>query len=200
MDGTLWDAVESYCAVWNETIVHFGIDRDAVTYGELAPLMGRSLDDIYDTLIGLPQSRTAFNKVLMEQEELLMPQLGGKLYNGVTQTLQRLHSDGAQLFMVSNCSSSGLPNFLNYTGLHPLMTDTLSLGQNGRDKAHNIMQIVKDHKLKSPVYVGDTQGDCISAQAAGIPFVWASYGFGRDVHGAEYVISDISELIDLQTS
>lgn len=37
---------------------------------------------------------------------------------------------------------------------------------------------MKRNHIESAVYVGDTEGD----QAAGIPFVYAAYGFG-DVEG-----------------
>ena len=47
--------------------------------------------------------------------------------------------------------------------------------------------------LKDVVYVGDTQGDADACKAAGVPFVFAEYGFG-DVPDAEDRISKISEL------
>ena len=35
MDGTLWDAVDSYCEIWNRTFRDFGVDctvgRDVLT-------------------------------------------------------------------------------------------------------------------------------------------------------------------------
>ena len=34
------------------------------------------------------------------------------------------------------------------------------------------------HGIASACYIGDTQADSIAARVAGIPFVWASYGFG----------------------
>ena len=50
--------------------------------------------------------------------------------------------------------------------------------------------------MKNPIYVGDTSGDMEGAKIAGIPFVYASYGFG-DVESFDYKIDDISELLDL---
>ena len=32
------------------------------------------------------------------------------------------------------------------------------------------------------VYVGDTQGDMEASEQAGLPFVWAAYGFGKPAH------------------
>lgn len=55
---------------------------------------------------------------------------------------------------------------------------------------------MKRNKLKSPVYVGDTQGDFQAAQYAGIPFVYASYGFG-EVEAPDYTIGTFQELKEL---
>ena len=50
--------------------------------------------------------------------------------------------------------------------------------------------------MKNPIYVGDTNGDIEGARIAGIPFVYASYGFG-DVESFDYKIDDISELLNI---
>ena len=42
-----------------------------------------------------------------------------------------------------------------------------------------IRLIVERNGLQSPVYVGDTQWDCDAATAAGVPFIFAAYGFGH---------------------
>ena len=46
-------------------------------------------------------------------------------------------------------------------------------------KAENITRIVDDYHLNSPVYVGDTMGDYEACGKAGVPFIFASYGFGN---------------------
>ena len=33
--------------------------------------------------------------------------------------------------------------------------------------------------LQAPVYVGDTPGDLTASQGAGVPFIFATYGFGQ---------------------
>lgn len=198
MDGTLWDAVDSYCEVWNRTIEQLGLDLPRVTRERLAPLMGKPLPVIFDSLMGGRADWDMFVQPLAVNENTMMRTLGGKVYEGVRGALETLHRRGARLYMVSNCAASGLPNFLAYTGLGDLIADTLSLGQNGLDKADNIRLMVERHHLKSPVYVGDTQGDCDSAHAAGVPFVWAAYGFGKNVVGQDYTITTISQLTDIQ--
>lgn len=44
--------------------------------------------------------------------------------------------------------------------------------------------------------MGDTEGDQKAAAFAGIPFVFASYGFG-EVSGADYTINRFCDLLEL---
>ena len=99
--------------------------------------------------------------------------------------------------MVSNCTADGLPVFLEYTGLRPLFTDTISYGENGQEKDHNIALLVRRHGLKAPLYIGDTAGDCRCSHSAGVPFAWASYGFGTGVTDADYTLGCISDLLKI---
>ena len=46
-------------------------------------------------------------------------------------------------------------------------------------KAENIMKIREDNHLSDPVYVGDTFGDFNACRKAGVPFIFAEYGFGQ---------------------
>lgn len=197
MDGTLWDAVDSYCAVWNRTNRELGIEGADVYRAALEPLMGLPLTEIYDRLIGRSVDRNRYFEALTRNEDLMMPELGGILYPDVPDTLAELERRGAKLFMVSNCGPDGLPNFLRFTGLSGLITDALSLGSTGLDKADNMKTIIDRYNLTSPVYVGDTAGDCASTHAAGLPFVWAAYGFGKDVPDADYTIDSFSRLLDI---
>ncbi len=64
---------------------------------------------------------------------------------------------------------------------------------NDKLKADNIRIICERNGLKNPVYVGDTQMDADACRQAGIPIVYASYGFGT-VKEPDYVIKTPMEL------
>ncbi|NDI36267.1 HAD family hydrolase [Chengkuizengella sediminis] len=50
--------------------------------------------------------------------------------------------------------------------------------------------------LKSPIYVGDIVGDINAAKIAGIPFMYASYGFGN-VEQYDYKIDRFDDILDV---
>lgn len=196
MDGTLWDAVDSYCAVWNATIGDCCPGVTPVTYDRLVKLMGRPLDVIFNQMIGSGADYDCFMERLHVNEARIMPVMGGKLYDRAFETVEQL-SKHFRLFMVSNCTSLGLPVFLRFTRLEPFFTDAISFGDTGKEKDFNIRFLVDKYGLKQPLYVGDTAGDGHSAHAAGVKFAWAAYGFGHDVEGYDMKLDDISGLLAL---
>lgn len=176
MDGTLWDAVDSYCRVWNVTFAEMGFDITIDRKG-LVECMGMTIGDIFSRLVTIPVDKERFLRLLDRNEELLMPVLGGILYPGVREWLPKLAAR-YPLFMASNCGSLGLINFLSYTGLTRYFTDTITYGQTLRGKDYNIKLLANRHSLSNPIYIGDTNGDCIASHAAGVEMMHAAYGFG----------------------
>lgn len=195
MDGTLWDAVDSYCAVWDETSRALGIDH-TVSRDELIQCMGMTIDKIYDRVAApyCPADiRDRYLELLAHNETSMMPRLGGRLYPGVRDGIEQL-SRGYKLFMVSNCGAEGLKNFLSFTGLTPFITDTLTYGETMHGKDYNIALISKRNHLKAPIYVGDTEGDCRSAHSAGCPMLHVTYGFGT-APDADYSAGSFDEVV-----
>lgn len=193
MDGTLWDAVDSYAVVWNTTFENLGFDR-RVTRSDLLTLMGKPLDVIIAKVchpISETDKQLLLNAIL-ESEGRMTRLLGGKLYPGVREEIPLLAKD-FKLFMVSNCGPDGLHNFLEFTKLGEYFTDTLSHGQTLLPKEGNISRLIERYSLKASIYVGDVQSDADSAHNAGIPIAFAAYGFGK-VSDAEFTIGDFPAL------
>jgi phosphoglycolate phosphatase len=196
MDGTLWDAVDSYCKIWDTTFNQLGI-KQTVSRDELLKCMGMPIHEIFNnianTIINIDEQH--FLNLLDKNEREMMPILGGKLYTGVYDGIKLL-SDKYKLYMVSNCGADGLKNFLSFTQLKPYFYDTLTHGETNLSKADNITNLIERNNLNSAIYVGDTQSDCNAAHKAGIPMIFAKYGFG-ECENAEYTIESFSDLLDL---
>ena len=51
-------------------------------------------------------------------------------------------------------------------------------GRTGKPKGENIKLIIERNAIQKCFYIGDTQGDYNATKIAGIPFLYAKYGFG----------------------
>ena len=180
MDGTLWNATDSYAEIWNRCFADCGIDI-CITGNDLVSYMGKPIEIIVNGITGgrVDENfdREAFVDALGRVEDDMMPRLGGKLYPGVYDGLKEL-SRHYKLFMVSNCGRNGLRNFMQFTGTTGFFTGSISYGENPVPKGENMSCLIKKYSLKGAIYVGDTQGDCDETHRAGIPFAYARYGFG----------------------
>ncbi len=179
LDGTLWDAVPAVAKSWTLGLKELGFDRPPITPEELFPCMGMLLSDIGDVL--LPTlSREEQDKAIRyccDAENAYLAEHGAALYPGVAETLGVL-SQKYPLFIVSNCQTGYIEAFFQGVGLEKYFSGYESAGNTGLTKAENIALVVKRHGLKKPVYVGDTALDHKSATEAGVPFIFAAYGFG----------------------
>ena len=198
MDGTLWNATASYAKIWNMTCAHFGHESH-FTGEQLTQFMGMGIAEIMDCLLGdnIPAPRDEFLQELEVCEDRMMPTLGGCIYKGVKEGLERL-KENYRLFMLSNCSYRGLKNFTSFTGTEHLFEGLLSQGERNVSKAENLIYLKSLYGLENPLYVGDTQRDCDQAHQVSVPFAFASYGFGECVD-AEITFNDFNEFVKILT-
>ena len=202
LDGTLWDAVP----------VIFRVIQDLFREYSSVPAADTTLDDVYDYMglqtwdimkLCFPGAEDVVVQQIMDDYcSRLHPYLkrgGAVLYDGVEETLRTL-SGQYRLFLVSNCDAEYLEGFWELFHLKSYFSGWICAGGTGRPKDENIRIVQKQYGLQHPVYVGDTNKDREAAEKTGIPFIYAAYGFGRDVPAA-HQISKITELPDyLQTS
>lgn len=178
MDGTLWDAVDTYAGSWNIVFKELNIDK-TMSRDELAKMVGWEGKKVLEAIMPEYDEKTRqsiYTRVNEIRKELL-PKNGGILYDGVEDGLKQLATK-YQLFIVSNCAKGIIRLFIDWAGIDDHIIDEIAYGTNYMPKHHNIKQLIDRHDLKIPVYVGDTEGDGEQSRLAGIPFVFVSYGFG----------------------
>lgn len=179
MDGTLWDAVDTYVTCWNRSFEKFHIGRK-LKREDLEYMMGWEKSKILDRImpgVEKEQQEKVFTTV-NEIREQVLPKLGGRLYDGVREGLEVL-SKKYPLFIVSNCPAGLIQLFMSWANIEHLITDEMAHGVNSKPKHHNIKLLIEKYALQSPVYVGDTETDSKESRLAGIPFVFLEGGFGN---------------------
>lgn len=179
MDGTLWDAVDTYAESWNLVFNELGIDR-TITREALAQMVGWEGKKVIAAMMPDfdPEKRQEIYGLVTQKRQTLLPQRGGVLYDGVMEGLQQL-AQKYPLFILSNCAKGIIRLFIDWAGIDEHITDELAYGINFMPKQHNIKLLIDKHQLKNPYYIGDTEGDGEESRMAGVPFVFVSYGFGQ---------------------
>ena len=196
IDGTIWNSTDVVAEAWNNTLEKEGIDV-RVTADQLKGQFGKLLPDIAKAILPeqTEEEQLRVIDICCQAEHDLLREKGAPVYPGLENTLKEL-SSRYPLFVVSNCQAGYIELVFEKTGLGKYFTGHLCPGDTGEAKAANICSIAEKYQLKSPVYVGDTFGDYQACQEAGVPFVFASYGFGQ-VDTPDYMIEKPSDLLKL---
>lgn len=198
LDGTLWDSTGNVAVAWQEAIAKVDYVDEVMTREKIRSITGLAYNVIFDTLFSyLDIEKRAELMTLCAKSELeTLHTKGGELYPSLGETLGYL-AGKYKLFIVSNCQSGYIEVFLKLSNVGHYFSGHQCYGTKGSPKAENIKDIVNDYGLKAPVYVGDTRGDYDSATKAGVPFIFADYGFGKVESGQLATISTFAELEDI---
>lgn len=197
LDGTLWNTTEISAIAYNRALRKEGHCRLHVTPEVIKKEFGKPLDAIADDLF--PDCGQTGKTRLMDacdrsNTTYLKETDTDLLYPDVRDTMARL-ARHCRLYIVSNCQRGYIEMFLEKYGLGSYITDTECFGNNGKSKAENIRLLMERNGIEEAVYVGDTAGDYESATRAGIPFIFASYGYGT-IRQSSHTIISFSELLD----
>lgn len=194
LDGTLWDSTEQVVKAWNHTLKEFKEIDYIMTVDILKTLMGKTIKEIAGIFLKEIPEQKAIE--IMKQccivELSYLDNNGGILYPKLEETLNELLKY-YNLYIVSNCQEGYIESFLNYHKLTKYFSDYECHGRKNLSKGENIKLIMERNKLDKAIYVGDTQSDYEAAKLAGIPFIYAKYGFGN-VKENTNIINNICEL------
>lgn len=196
LDGTMWDSADAAAVIWKEVAEENPEITDEVTGPKLKSLYGLLLEEIAVNMFKSVSEEVAI-KTMQEcviRQNPYLEKDGGILLGDIEGTLIRL-SKQYKLAIVSNCKKGYIEAFLAGNGLGKYFVDIECPGNTGMLKADNIKLVMERQGFKAPVYVGDTAGDGRAARKAGIPFIFAAYGFGS-AEDYDDVVNSFEELAD----
>jgi phosphoglycolate phosphatase len=180
LDGTLWDSTTVCFDAWESVINNFSHLDISISPTDIKSIAGTQHDLIFPTLFPHLTTKQCIELTHLcgQQELVFIKKHGAQLFDGVVETIKTFSAE-CPLFIVSNCQSGYIEVFLDYYQLDKFFTDFECSGRTLKSKSLNIKSIVDRNNLKTPIYVGDTQGDSEAAYENRIPFIYATYGFGR---------------------
>ena len=198
IDGTLWDSRALVAEGYNIQLKEEGLEHLCVTAEELKPLFGKVLEEIADILfvsIPVPERYELMARCMRRENQHMHEDPCRIGYPGIRETMEKL-AEKYRLFIVSN-SECGYPELcMEKLGLTPYIEGHLCYGDTGTSKGKTIRTLIEKHNIGSCIYVGDTQGDYEATLEAGVPFIWATYGFGTP-EGCTAKIDSFEELLNL---
>ncbi len=197
LDGTLWDATGCSSDIWNRVFDKHKEVKFRMTQEISAGLMGKTMEEIGDVLFPeLPiTERRAITDEFGVEEVKYLQENGAVLYSGMKDTVSQLAKE-YDLYIVSNCQDGYVPAFLKAHDMGSYFKDIEMSGRTGKDKGQNIKLLMERNVIENACYVGDTEGDEKAARFAGIPFIWAAYGFGK-AKAPDAIINSITDLPEL---
>lgn len=197
VDGTLWDSTPIVAKAWTKVIRENGLKAE-LSADDLKNLFGKTMKVIADEM--LPETEPGLRYRVMDaccalENSAIEEDCSDICYPGVVETIREL-AKRVPVCIVSNCHSGYIEVLLKKTGLGDCITDTECYGDTGKNKDETMKLVMERNHLKSPVYVGDTQGDLMAAEKAGVPFIFASYGYGKPERW-DGAIGSFKELLSL---
>ena len=198
LDGTLWDSTGVVAEAWQAAKEEVDFIKEDITAEMVKGITGMTYKAIFEKLFPYldDEKREEYKAIAAKKELETLYTKGGQPYPQLEETLKYL-SAKYKLYIVSNCQSGYIEVFFKTSGLEKYFLGHQCYGTKNMPKADNIKDIVNDHQLKAPVYVGDTMGDYSAAVGAGTPFIFAAYGFGKVEEDQVASIAQVSDLIEL---
>ncbi len=195
LDGTLWDSSVQVAESWNVVIEQEVGKEHTLTAADIMKYMGLTMTEIADRHFGfLPEKeRYELSHKCEVFENGYITEHGGRLFEGVEETLAKLKDMGVQMAVVSNCQEGYIKAFLDSMDMWKYFVDYEEWGRTMLLKADNIKLVMERNGASKGIYVGDIQKDSDAAHKAGIDCIYASYGFG-EINDAVATLKSFDEL------
>lgn len=181
IDGTLWDSRAILADAFHDALRDCGLRDLSVSAATFRPLFGTPLDALIRAVLpdfSPEEQQRVLARWLVRTDAHLENEAGPEIaYPNIRVTMEAL-AKKHRLFIVSNGHATYPGICARKLGFDHLIEGSLTFGETQAPKGETIRLLMQQHGIAGAAYIGDTQGDLEATQLAGIPFIWASYGFG----------------------
>lgn len=183
LDGTIWDSYPCYAAALD-------------TLGVCSATEGLKRLRAGENLIRLTRNAGITNARLTGH---CLDSIGKlALYQKVHHTLEVCREKGVPLGIVTNLPAWLVTPLLDCIGIAKFFGIAVAAAK--KPSPHGLVSAVSalNGKARTQVfYVGDTEGDSQAAAAAGVPFIWAAYGYGTEPDSLHAKIQRFDQILEL---
>lgn len=179
LDGTLIDSAPSILASMQAAFEKTGIEPlMPLTSALIGPPLAQTV------LFLLPPDRTHAMQDVVQGFKSHYDVVGyqqSRVYPGVHDMLQALGGRPVRLHIATNKRITPTHRILEHLGWKALFISVNALNSSSPALPHKtamLQRLRHDLADDAPLYVGDRSEDAEAAQASGMPFLWASRGYG----------------------
>jgi phosphoglycolate phosphatase len=180
-DGTLVDSSDGILRSLQKCIERAGL---AVLVEPSRALIGPPLRSMIATVVGPDLESIAIIESAFRSEYDGHGYLLTNPYPGMGDALQTLRARGVSLHIVSNKRLIAVRQILDTLGWNGYFASvwTLDSTAGAASKSDVLAKLLAQLAvpLDSAIMVGDTLDDRLAAEASGMAFAWASWGYGQD--------------------
>jgi phosphoglycolate phosphatase len=180
-DGTLVDSADGILRSLRKCIEHAGLP---VLVEPSRALIGPPLRSMIASVIGPSQAAITTIEAAFRSEYDQNGYLLTTPFPGISQALHDLGARGVGLHIVTNKRLIPVRRILDTLGWseHFSSVSTLDSTLEASSKSDVVARLLPklDVPLQSVIIVGDSLDDRLAAEANGIEFAWASWGYGHD--------------------
>jgi phosphoglycolate phosphatase-like HAD superfamily hydrolase len=207
MDGTLFETDTLLKGV-HERI--FATLREEGLYTEPTPpvekllgCLGMLLEDIWKNVMpgSTDEARKRADELLLQYELEGLEAGEGSLYPHVDETLRKLKERGLRLFVASNGLEHYVKGVARHKGIAGLFEGLYSAGEHGTaTKVELVARLLRENGVERAWMVGDRSSDVEAGKGNGLVVVgcaYAVYGRKEELQGADALISDFGDLLEL---
>lgn len=205
LDGTLFQAHLLAVPAYIDTLARLkesGKIKSIPKREDFTSLLGMTEDEIWGQL--LPEAcgeiRNLASDWMGEAEDQYMAGGKGALFPGTLESLEQLKAGGHSLFVASNGTEGYVKAVCHHFGLAPLLAGIYSAGEYRTEtKVQLLAHAIREHNLVPGLMVGDRSSDVEAGIGNGFTAVACTYGYGsrEELAKADYIIEDISQVLDL---
>ncbi|USG66013.1 HAD-IA family hydrolase [Brevibacillus ruminantium] len=205
MDGTLLQTEKLSTPAFQKTFDELrekGLwDKPTPDERELTNVLGMTLEQLWEKLLpgASGEVKRIADQLMLENERLLLKQGITDLYPGVREVLQKLHDDGAALFVASNGQEEYIDEICEFFELKSLFTDLYSAGRFGTSSKNDLVaKLLRDYDVKQAVMVGDRHSDVEAGLTNGLKTIGCDFGFAKpgELDGAHVIITRFTDVLD----
>lgn len=197
LDGTLVDSIPDLRAALNRTLAARGLAAYAAP--EVQAMVGNGARVLVE--LGLAGRGIAMDEAALAmflEDYSANAAVDTRAYPGVADTLEALRTDGWTLAVCTNkpeAPARTLLAALRLDGFFAAIGGGDSFPVRKPDAGHLLATLsAAGATAFGAVMVGDHHNDIHAAASAGVASVWASWGYGVDVTGADAVAARFSDL------